>query len=62
MTETARLARIAAAHEQEQLGGGIVSGYCIECDRIWPCPTYVWASKDRDVLATWDPDDDDKES
>lgn len=62
MNETIRLARIAAAHEQRQLGGGIVSGYCAECEHIWPCPTYVWASEDRDVFAAWDPDDDEEES
>lgn len=50
-----RLARIAEAHVQEVGAGGLTSGYCLECDRTWPCPTYDWASGTRtDPLGTWE--------
>jgi hypothetical protein len=54
-----RLARIAAAHVPETFPGGLVSGLCVECEQRYPCPTRVWASTERDPLATWDPADDD---
>lgn len=57
----ARLARIAQAHTQEQGPGGTVGGFCAECGQRWGqngCPTRVWATADRDPLATWDPADD----
>lgn len=57
----ARLARIAEAHVQESGAGGTVGGYCVECGQRWGesgCPTRVWATSDRDPLATWDPADD----
>jgi hypothetical protein len=57
MTESQRLARIAAAHQQAAFAGGVTSGACAECELSWPCATYVWASEDRDPLATWDPAD-----
>jgi hypothetical protein len=38
--------------------GGMTSGDCVECGEPWPCPTYAWATEDRDPLATWDPADD----
>lgn len=53
-----RLGRIAHAHRKEVLAGGLTSGVCIECGLIWPCPTWAWATTERDVNATWDPDDD----
>ena len=56
-----RLARIAEAHVAEQLPGGLVSGLCVECEQRYPCPTRVWATTDRDVLATWDPEDDEEQ-
>lgn len=54
-----RLARIAEAHRKHVGHGGMTSGLCVECELLAPCPTYVWASADRDpALATWDPIDD----
>ncbi|GAA2803377.1 hypothetical protein [Streptomyces showdoensis] len=58
----ARLARIAEAHSQDAEAGGLTSGACNECGHAWPCPTYTWATTDRDPLATWDPADDGAES
>ena len=55
----ARLGRIAAAHSKDQTAGGMTSGDCTECGHAWPCPTYTWATSERDPLATWDPADDD---
>lgn len=62
-TYWARLSRIAAAHKKEVLDGGTTSGMCVECYQTWDekaggCPTKVWATTDRDILATWDPADD----
>lgn len=54
----ARLARIAQAHSKNQAGGGLTSGDCTECGHPHPCPTWTWATTDRDPLATWDPADD----
>jgi len=56
-----RLARIAEAHSKEVIGG-MTSGLCIECEHPHPCPTYVWATSARDLLATWDPADDEEQS
>lgn len=53
-----RLARIAEAHQQGEYAAGVTSGYCTDCDQVWPCPTYVWATTNRSPLATWDPADD----
>lgn len=53
-----RLARIAEAHAKDQTEGGMTSGNCNECNWPHPCPTYVWATTNRDALATWDPADD----
>ncbi|MFJ7417950.1 hypothetical protein ACIQXD_04975 [Streptomyces uncialis] len=53
------LGRIAEAHAKDSAGGGLTSGDCTECGHRWPCPTYMWATADRDPLATWDPADDD---
>lgn len=53
-----RLARIAAAHSKYVAGHGMTNGDCNECGDRWPCPTYTWATTDRDPLATWDPADD----
>jgi hypothetical protein len=53
-----RLARIAQAHSKDTVNG-MTSGLCNECERPWPCPTYTWATTERDPLATWDPADDD---
>ncbi|MFD9072849.1 hypothetical protein [Streptomyces lasiicapitis] len=57
-----RLARIAEAHSKHEGGGGLTSGECDECGYLWPCPTYTWATTDRDPLATWDPADDESAS
>lgn len=53
-----QLARIAEMHTKHVTAGGMTSGDCDECWLIWPCPTYVWATTDRDPLAPWDPSDD----
>ncbi|MER6488769.1 hypothetical protein ABT264_35135 [Streptomyces virginiae] len=55
---SARLARIAEGHSKNSAAGGMTSGYCNDCEQRWPCPTYVWATTQRDPLATWDPADD----
>lgn len=61
-TPEERLSRIAEAHSKNVTVEGMTSGLCDECYQNYPCPTYVWASSDqRDVLATWDPIDDDTE-
>lgn len=49
-----RLERIAAAHSKEILAGGLTSGLCVECGHRWPCPSWTWASTDRDPLSTWE--------
>jgi hypothetical protein len=57
-------ARVAVAvldliHAQGLLAAiGVVSGYCMECERIWPCPTFQWANGDRDVNDAWEGSDD----
>lgn len=38
--------------------GGMTSGDCNECNWKWPCPTYAWATTDRDPNGPWDPADD----
>ncbi|MEU9606173.1 hypothetical protein [Streptomyces sp. NPDC048057] len=58
-TPADRLARIADAHTATRGPAGTTDGYCAECDHRWPCPTSIWATTDRDPLATWDPADDD---
>lgn len=61
-TPEERLSRIAQAHVKDVDPNGGTHGLCVECYQNYPCPTYVWASSDqRDVLATWDPIDDDME-
>lgn len=61
-TPEGRLARIAQQHTKDTLDSGMTSGLCVECDHRWPCPTYVWATKDRDSIEnTWDPADDNTE-
>lgn len=55
-----RLACIAEGHSKNSAAGGMTSGYCNDCEQRWPCPTYVWATSDRDPLATWDPADDEE--
>jgi hypothetical protein len=57
----ARLARIAGAHSKQVDSHGGTDGYCVECDETWPCPTWTWATTDRDPNATWDPADDEPE-
>ena len=54
-----RLGRIAEAHHKNVDQHGGTDGMCNECNWHWPCPTYVWATEDRDSLACWDPRDDD---
>lgn len=53
-----RLARIAEFHHKwvDEHGGTL--GECSECSLNWPCPTYVWATSERDLTACWDPADD----
>lgn len=52
------LSAIASAHARETAPGGMVGDYCIECERRWPCPTYLWADGQRDTLDCWEPADD----
>lgn len=61
-----RVSRIAQAHVKDVDAEGGTHGICVECYQVWNeeaggCPTRVWATKDRDVLATWDPIDDEPE-
>lgn len=52
-----RLARIAEKHRTDSNvdGHGGVSGYCMECELPWPCPTYRWAAEEGvTILCTWD--------
>lgn len=54
-----RLTRIAEAHHKYVGPNGMTSGDCAECGQEkWPCPTYIWATTERDLLACWDPFDD----
>lgn len=60
-TPEARLARIAQAHKKDVDEHGGTHGLCVECYQSWGengCPTYVWATTDRDPINTWDPADD----
>lgn len=58
----ARLGRIAEAHCKQIDEHGGTDGMCSECNWHWPCPTYVWATTDRDSLMCWDPSDDSEAS
>jgi hypothetical protein len=61
MSTADRLSRIADAHTRGILAGGLFDDVCFECDHTWPCPTYVWATTERNVCAPWNPLDDDGE-
>ncbi|MGA4989928.1 hypothetical protein [Nonomuraea bangladeshensis] len=61
-TERERLGRIAEAHAKDAGPHGTTSGLCTECGLAHPCPTYVWATTERDLNAAWDPRDDEPES
>lgn len=53
------MAEIAAHHHKDidRVGGSW--GVCVECGHSWPCPTFVWATEERDpYLSPWDPADD----
>lgn len=53
---TLRLARIAKAHlPPRNLVTDRVLRECRECTWQWPCPTYVWATEERDASLPWDP-------
>lgn len=56
--ESMRLARIAEGHSKNLTAGGMTSGDCDECGWSWPCPTYVWATTDREYSSVWNPADD----
>ncbi|MFI7125949.1 hypothetical protein ACIBQ1_09665 [Nonomuraea sp. NPDC050153] len=56
-----RLGRIAEAHSKDTGPHGTTSGQCSECGWAHPCPTFVWATTERDGSATWDPRDDEPE-
>lgn len=56
--ESMRLARIAEGHPKNLTVGGMTSGDCDECEHAWPCPTYVWATTDREYSSVWNPSDD----
>jgi hypothetical protein len=58
----ARLSRIAEAHSKSVGEGGLTDALCGECGLPDPCPTFAWATTDRDPLATWDPADDEAQS
>lgn len=53
-------ARIAEAHSKHVDEHGGTTGACNECNWNWPCPTYVWATTDRDPNGPWDPADDEE--
>jgi hypothetical protein len=55
-----RLDRIAEAHTMAVTPEGMTLSECAECGEYYPCPTNVWATTDRDALATWDPADDEE--
>lgn len=54
----ARLHRIAEAHTPQTDRAGGISGYCPECERVYPCPTLVWATTPRNSWDVWDPADE----
>lgn len=56
-----RLARIAEGHEKNQYAGGLTDGECAECGWPHPCPTFIWATTERDPLAPWNARDDELE-
>ncbi len=51
-----RLGIIASRHIQGTGPAGTVSGFCVECDWAWPCPTYKVANGD--AFNAWDFSDD----
>lgn len=53
-----RLLRIAEAHSKSVDSAGGTWCDCAECGWNWPCPTNVWATTSRDVMAPWIPADD----
>lgn len=55
-----RLLRIGEAHSKSVDSAGGTWGDCSECGWSWPCPTHVWATQARDVLAPWNPSDDEE--
>jgi len=55
------LAAIARAHTQEIGQGGRTSGECVECGCPYPCPTFLWATGERQADDCWDPADDEPE-
>lgn len=57
-SESDRLARIAEGHSKHVTAGGMTSGDCDECGWSWPCPTYIWATTERDYQSVWNPADD----
>lgn len=42
------LDRIVDRHARETLSGGMVGDYCDDCDRRWPCGTYLLAQAQLD--------------
>lgn len=53
-----RLMIIADAHVQFVDEHGVTSGYCVDCDQAWPCPTYRWAKYPGLTLnCSWDLDE-----
>lgn len=49
-----RLARIAEMHGKNVDEHGGTSGYCTECERAWPCPTFQWSTMEVDALCSND--------
>lgn len=55
-----RLAKIIQAHQTDKNadGHGGVSGYCVECEVKWPCPTYRNAAESGVTwFCSWDLDE-----
>ena len=53
-TSEERLLKIADMHCKE-VRGGLTSGLCNECQWVWPCPTYRWATEQGiDANCSWD--------
>ena len=53
-----RLLTIARAHRTNVDEHGGVSGYCLECELVWPCPTFRWATElGVTSNCSWDLDD-----
>lgn len=58
MTTERRLREIVARHQPSVDEHGGNSGYCRECELVWPCPTYrMGVDPTITNYCTWDPRD-----